>query len=280
MLFPPAKDAKGAERVPAAGLADGFAGGHGEGFVVGTVQEPATVGLAAAFDEMNSFAETRIGRDMVVHCGGTEVVEGAKNVVVVARREGELEKFRMDDLASGEAAEEGALKQVFFGAMAGGRDFFCVGGSGADGAFILEKALENADGGVERGAATLGGFAIPTAFRELFGEETAREDFVGAAEVGAEREDAAVDARLDFADEEGIATEFGGAEIPVGLIAPAEICFGAGDGGADSGIGGVGASRAEKNECEESGEPNAGAGASPGAVGVLSGENSRGESFM
>ena len=52
--------------------------------------------------------------------GGAKVVERAKDVVVVAGREGEVEEFLADRLASGEAAEEVAVQKVGFATMTGG----------------------------------------------------------------------------------------------------------------------------------------------------------------
>ena len=121
-LFKPAEDSQCAERVPAAGLADDFGEREREGLVVGVFEEPAAVGLALAFDEFDGFAHAWIG----FGAGGAEVIESAENVVVVARRESEFEEFPVGDLAGGFAAEERAIEEIFFGAVAGGGDFFCV----------------------------------------------------------------------------------------------------------------------------------------------------------
>jgi hypothetical protein len=84
----PAEDAEGAERVPAAWLARGFAERFaerdGESFGIGAIEEPAAVGLAAALDVADSLVHARIGGDG----GGAEVVEGAEYVVKVAGWEG------------------------------------------------------------------------------------------------------------------------------------------------------------------------------------------------
>ena len=98
------------------GLLTGSGQGEGQGLVVRGIEEPAAIGLAFGFDEMDGFAHARIGGDT----GGAEVVEGAEDVVVVARGPGELEEFGVGDCAGGEAAKEGAFHEVVFGAAASG----------------------------------------------------------------------------------------------------------------------------------------------------------------
>ena len=107
----PAKDPEGAERVPATWLTDGFGEWQGEGFGVGIFEDPAAVGLAFAFDELDGFGEARggfefgFGAGVCVEACGAEVVEGAEDVIVVARGIGEFEKFGVGDFAGGAAAE-------------------------------------------------------------------------------------------------------------------------------------------------------------------------------
>ena len=126
VLLMPVENSKGMECVPAAWLADGFCQRKCEGFGVGIVEEPAAVGLAFGFDELNGFGETWVGHGFCVDASGAEVIEGAENVVVVARRESEFEEFGACNFAGGSAAEERALEEIFFGATAGRGDFCCL----------------------------------------------------------------------------------------------------------------------------------------------------------
>jgi len=84
-LSDPAEDAEGPEGIPATWLAAGLAGGDGDGFVVGAIEEPAAVGLAFALEDLNCWPEERVGWRV---SRGSQVVETAKDVVVVAGREG------------------------------------------------------------------------------------------------------------------------------------------------------------------------------------------------
>ena len=118
----PTKNSQRAKRVPAAGLADGFGEWEGEGLGVGIVEEPAAVGLALAFNELDRFGHARVG----LPTGCPEIIERAENVVVVARRESEFEEFGIGDFAGGAASEERTFEQIFFGTVAGGGNFGCV----------------------------------------------------------------------------------------------------------------------------------------------------------
>ena len=97
----------------------GFGERKGESFVVGIFEQPAAVGLAFAFDEIDCFAHAWIG----FGASGAEVVESPENVVVIAGREGEFEEFGIGDFAGGFAAEEMAIEEIRFGTVAGGGDF-------------------------------------------------------------------------------------------------------------------------------------------------------------
>ena len=73
-----------------------------------------------------------------------------------------------------------------------------------------EQSLEHADRRVERRAYRAAfRLAVPAAVRELFAQETINQMVAALAEVGAERDDAAVDARLDLTLEEGRVSEPG-----------------------------------------------------------------------
>jgi len=125
----PTENSQGAERVPAARLADGFGERKREGFGVGIVEEPAPVGLPFGLNEAEAFGQARVGQRFRfgVEAGGAEIVESAKNVVVVARGKSEFEEFGVGDFTSGATAEEGAYEEIFFAATAGGGDLLYVG---------------------------------------------------------------------------------------------------------------------------------------------------------
>src|ERR1700685_1037570 len=107
----PAKDPEGAERVPATWLTDGFGEWQGEGFGVGIFEDPAAVGLAFAFDELDGFGEARggvefgFGAGVFVEAWGGVGGEGGGGGRVGGRGIGEFEKFGVGDFAGGAAAE-------------------------------------------------------------------------------------------------------------------------------------------------------------------------------
>ena len=80
------------------------------------------VELAFGFDQLDGFVHAGIR----LCAGGAKVIERAENVVVVARWEGEFEKFGIGDFAGGAASEERTFEQIFFGTVAGGGNFGCV----------------------------------------------------------------------------------------------------------------------------------------------------------
>lgn len=182
---------------------------------MGVFEKPDAVWLLLGANELDGFGEARV-RWMG---GSSEVVEGTQDVIAPARGEGELEPGGVDDGTGGLAAEQGAIQQVLFGALAG---CLQLGGT-ASGTLVREQPFEHVDGGVEGGAdGAVFGLTVPAAVGELFGEQ-AGDDGAGIdAEVGAERDSAAVDARLDFAIEEGL----------VGVL-PAAVGLNTGDGVAD-----------------------------------------------
>ncbi len=92
--------AQRAERVPAARLADWLTEREGERLVVGVIEEPAAIGLLAALQEMQCIGEARIGLEIIwilpagLNGGGSEVIQRAENVVVIAGREREVSGIR------------------------------------------------------------------------------------------------------------------------------------------------------------------------------------------
>jgi hypothetical protein len=139
-----------------------------------------------------------------------------------------------------------ALEEVLLGAMPRGGDLCREWMRRAEGAPGLEKAFENADRRVIRRALAFGGFAVPSAVGELLGEEAASEVLRRLAKIGAESEDAAVDARLDFAVEEAVAAMLGRAQVPAAFRAvPLQVRVEATDGGSDGGAGRIDAGGAQ-----------------------------------
>jgi hypothetical protein len=154
-------------------------------------------------------------------------------------------------------------------AGAGGSGLGGEVGVGSSGALEFEQAFEDANGGVEGGDAGIRGVAVPAAVGELLGKEAAGERARGVAEIRTEREDAAVDAWLLFALEEGVAAGFatvrrgdlavGGlkaeieaTQVPAaGLVVPAQVGFRAGERGLDGGAGGIDAGGAQEQEGEK-----------------------------
>jgi hypothetical protein len=91
----PTKHSQGTERIPPAWIAHRFTEWDGERLVERGIEDPSTVGLAAALDELQGFPSTRVG----LMTGGPEVVERTEDVVVVAGRKRELEEGRICDLS-------------------------------------------------------------------------------------------------------------------------------------------------------------------------------------
>ena len=118
----PTEDSECAQRVPPAWLADRFGKRECERFRVGVFEEPAAVGLALAFNELDRFGHARVG----LPTGCAEIIERAEDVVVVAGRESELEEFGIRDFAGRAAAVERAIEEIPFSAAAGSRDFVRV----------------------------------------------------------------------------------------------------------------------------------------------------------
>ena len=114
----PAKHSQRTERVPATWIAHRFAEWDGERLVVRGIEDPSTIGLPLALDEVQGIAEASFG----VMTGGPEVVERTEDVVVVTRRERELQERRIRDLSGREPSEQRALQQVLLAAPAGGGD--------------------------------------------------------------------------------------------------------------------------------------------------------------
>jgi hypothetical protein len=140
----PAEYPQRPERVPPTRLTHRLAERKGERLVVRAIEEPSTVGLPPAFDQMHGIADARVGLDI----GLPEVVERTENVVMVARRKRELQECWVGDLAGAAPPEEATLKEILLAAPLGGRDFR----RGPDGTFVFEQSFQHTDGGMERRA--------------------------------------------------------------------------------------------------------------------------------
>src|SRR5262249_21706406 len=189
-----------------------------------------------------------------------EVVERTQDVVVVARREREGQERRIRDLAGRSASKERAGQQVLLASPSGRRDLR----RGPDGTLVLEQSLQHADGGVERRARALRRFAVPAAVVELLADETAREALRRASEVAAERERAAVDARLDLAFEKRLRAK---------LLVPAVAGLEPSDRRGDARIAAIDAGRTQQLQREERRQPVRGVRAVPRAIQPLAGED-------
>src|SRR5262245_34302853 len=129
---------------------------------------------------MHGFVHPLVGLDI----GSPEVVERAEHIVVVARRVRELQERRIRDLAGRSPSEATAFEQVLLASLPRPCDLRCRPGR----ALVLEQSFKYADRGVKRRARALRRLAVPAAVVELLADETAREAFRRATEVGAERE--------------------------------------------------------------------------------------------
>ena len=162
---------------------------------VDVLERPAAVGIAIVLDDSDRLGHALVGPDL----GVAQVVEPAQDVVVPPGREREPQPVGVDHLAGRLPTEQPALEHVLLAALAGLPDL----GRAADRPLVLEQALEDVDRRPERRhrRAVLD-LAVPAAVRELLAEQPLDERRHVDAEVGARRDDVAVDARLDLALEE------------------------------------------------------------------------------
>src|SRR5262249_32794504 len=143
-----------------------------------------------------------------------------------------------------------SLEQVLLASPSDRRSLWC----GADGALVLEQPLQHADGGMERRARALRGFAVPTAVIELLADKTARQALGRAAEVGAEGERAPVDPRLHLPLEERFLAK---------LLVPPEARSKARHRGVHGWIVAIDAGCAQEEHREQGRQPDGGTGSVP-----------------
>ena len=108
LAFPPLEHPQRAERIPAAGGAQALKFKVGLAFV-SILQKPAAVPAPGGADDANRLGEARVPGSV----DGLEVIEGAQDVVVPPRREGEANENRLDDLAGAIGAEEPVHEKEF-----------------------------------------------------------------------------------------------------------------------------------------------------------------------
>src|SRR5262249_52462544 len=148
-----------------------------------------------------------VGRD----ASAAQVLEPPKHVVVPPRREGEAcpgavaLAISLDHLASRPPTQEPALEEVLLPTETGlGHRRGPVASP-----FVLEQSLQHTDRGVERRPRrALRRLAVPAAVGQLLAEQPVDDAPDVLAEVGANRPDLAVDARLGLAFKEGMAIAF------------------------------------------------------------------------
>ena len=194
----PVEHPQGPQRVPAARLALALVHVEMRLALVHPLERPSAVGPTVPLDDVDRLADARIGFGR----GRAQVVQATQHVVVVPGREGEPEPVVVDHLARRLATEQAPLQQVLLPAEAGGPDL----GRIAHRPLELQQAFEDPDRGPERRhrRAVLG-LAVPAAVGELLPEQPVHQGADVLAEVGADRDDDPVDARLDLAGEERVA---------------------------------------------------------------------------
>jgi len=135
----------------------------------------------------------------VSHAGRAQVVERAQHVIVPERRKRELGPRRVDDLAvdnlrSRRRSRRYSCARLRASVTADEAPNACSNASSPSSTQIVVWNDERT------GAALR--LAVPAAVRELFTQQSVDESIARLAEVGAERDDAAVDARLNLTLEE------------------------------------------------------------------------------
>src|SRR5262249_40203724 len=140
--------------------------------------------------------DSPIGR----HASRAQVIEGAEYVVVPERRKRKLRPRLIglavfDHLAGRQPSEQTTIEEILLRVFAR----VAYRGRGAERLLEREQSFKHADrrveGGADRAALRL---AIPSAVPELFAEQTIDEPIAALAEIGAERDHTAIDARLDL----------------------------------------------------------------------------------
>src|SRR5262245_41087404 len=101
LAVPPLQYPQCPEGVPAAGRAKSFQLEVGLALVA-ILKLPAAIIAPRASDDVNRLGNARIAGRLAC----LEIIEGAKDIVVPARREGEANEDRFDDLARAMGAEE------------------------------------------------------------------------------------------------------------------------------------------------------------------------------
>src|SRR5215470_6144150 len=203
----PAKHAQRAQGIPPARSALALVRLNRHHAGMHSLEQPSSVGAALGRDELDGLGHTLVRRD----AGAAQVVKPAQYVVVPPCREGEALPrtvalpIALDRLARRPPTHEPPREQVFLPTETG------LGRLPAACArpFVLEQGFQHADGGVERRPRrTVWCFAVPAAVWQLLSEQAVDDAPDVLAEVGADRGDLPIDARLDLAGKEGIVFTF------------------------------------------------------------------------
>ena len=176
-------------------------------------ERPSAVREPVALDDPDRLGDALVGLEP----GIAQVVQPAQDVVVPPGREREPEPVGIDHLAGRLPPKEPALEHVRLAAATRLPHPLRA----ADRPLVREQALEDVDRRPERRhrRAVLD-LAVPAAVRELLAEEPLDQRRHVHAEVGAGRDDVAVDARLDLALEEPLRRP---GRVPPGAIAPRDV---------------------------------------------------------
>src|SRR5205814_5285023 len=165
--------------------------------LLAVLARPAALHVPVAPDDGDRLGDALVGSIARV----AQVVEPAQDVVEVPVRERELEPARIDQLAGRLPPEQPPLEHVFIATPAGLSHL----GRAAGSPLVLEQPLDDVDRrseGRHRGAVL--DLAVPPAVRELLTEEPIAERCHVDPEIGAGRDDVAVDARLNLTLEEPV----------------------------------------------------------------------------
>ena len=89
-----------------------FAQRQGKGFIVRAIEQPSAISLLLTLEDADGLAHSGIG----LRTGIPEIIERAKNVIVVSRWKREFQETRIGDLTGGKPSEETSIQQVGFSA--------------------------------------------------------------------------------------------------------------------------------------------------------------------
>ena len=165
---------------------------------MGVLQEPRAIRLLLGSDQLDRFVHARVRRIT----SRPEMLQAAQDVVVPAGRKRELQPGGVDDGAAALAPEELPFQEVFLSSAASRDGLRRAAGC----AFVRQQPLQDPDRRVEgRANRAVLHLAVPAAILELLADEPSDDRIHVLVEVGTQRDDHSVDARLDLALEERLA---------------------------------------------------------------------------